>query len=109
MRVRYSGEVRRKRGGAGDMARRLDVTGADGVRLTAWDYTPGPTATGDGTTGRDAPGRSVTAQAAGGGTALPGIVPQPGPAQGAVPRPSGRPAPEAHRAPAPGVLLLHGL
>ncbi|MFC8013329.1 alpha/beta fold hydrolase [Streptomyces cinereoruber] len=91
------------------MARRLDVTGADGVRLTAWDHTPGPTD--DGTTGRGAPGGSVTAQAPGGGgtIALPGIVPQPGPAQGAVPRPAGRPAPEAHRAPAPGVLLLHGL
>ncbi|KOX21085.1 MULTISPECIES: alpha/beta fold hydrolase [unclassified Streptomyces] len=94
------------------MARRLDVTGADGVRLTAWDYTPGPT--GDGTADRDAPGRSVTAQAPGGGgsTALPGIVPQPGPARGPVPRPAGRPGPEDARrapAPAPGVLLLHGL
>ncbi|MEV7673615.1 alpha/beta hydrolase [Streptomyces sp. NPDC088752] len=113
------------------MARRLDVTGADGVRLTAWDHTPGPTGggiTSGGIAGSGITGRSgAPAQGAPGTPAAPaqgapatpapgvaGIVPQPGPGRGAVPRPGGRPAPEppaphAHRAPAPGVLLLHGL
>ncbi|MGW6417633.1 alpha/beta fold hydrolase [Streptomyces sp. NPDC055055] len=112
------------------MARRLDVTGADGVRLAAWDHTPGPGGIAPGPGGHPtvpdgrpsvpgghppAPGARVPVP---GGA---GIVPQPGPDAGAragggrpgsVPRPaqSSRGAsPEAGRAPAPGVLLLHGL
>ncbi|MFC8174876.1 alpha/beta fold hydrolase [Streptomyces sp. NPDC057325] len=100
------------------MARRLDVTGADGVRLTAWDYTAGPGdadsangTTGGGTTGGDGTGGGAPGRGTAPGRAVPGIVPQPGPGQGAVPRPGGRPAPEppASRATGPGVLLLHGL
>ncbi|MFI8425953.1 alpha/beta fold hydrolase [Streptomyces sp. NPDC085479] len=98
------------------MARRLDVTGADGVRLAAWEFTAeGGTASGpeDRTTTRPAP-RHATAASAGqrsapAATAPPlGTVPatvsiarQPsaGPEDRAVPpRPTGAP-----------VLLLHGL
>ncbi|MFG3037829.1 alpha/beta fold hydrolase [Streptomyces sp. NPDC048330] len=112
------------------MARRLDVTGADGVRLAAWDHTPGPGGIAPGPGGHPtvpdgrpsvpgghppAPGARVPVP---GGA---GIVPQPGPDAGAragggrpgpVPRPaqpSRGASPEAGRAPAPGVLLLHGL
>ncbi|MFD3532086.1 alpha/beta fold hydrolase [Streptomyces sp. NPDC058664] len=101
------------------MARRLDVTGADGVRLAAWDFTPGP-----GTT--TAP--RIARQAAPG--TGPGPVPQPARQttdHTAVPQPARHAtaptvaphaAPQAHGpvtgttagpATGPGVLLLHGL
>ncbi|MGW4705209.1 alpha/beta fold hydrolase [Streptomyces sp. NPDC004285] len=97
------------------MARRLDVTGADGVRLTAWDHTARPGSRGTGEHPSGPAGR--------------GIVPQPGPdatrpgartGQDVAARPGARPGPDAvprparapqaaPQAPAPGVLLLHGL
>ncbi|XUM05383.1 hypothetical protein ACQ86F_16200 [Streptomyces venezuelae ATCC 10712] len=64
------------------MARRLDVTGADGVRLTAWDHTAGPAGRGAGEHPAAPDGR--------------GIVPQPGPDTA---RPGGWPVPRPARAP----------
>ncbi|MFD3332811.1 alpha/beta fold hydrolase [Streptomyces sp. NPDC058700] len=102
------------------MARRLDVTGADGVRLAAWDFTPGP---GPATTPRIArqapPGTppGLVPRPPGQATG-PGSAPQPprgtaglGPvpptaAQAAGPGPVPHAAPQAAGA---GVLLLHGL
>ncbi|MER7946434.1 alpha/beta hydrolase [Streptomyces sp. NPDC096079] len=103
------------------MARRLDVTGADGVRLAAWEHTApahlGPAHTAPvHTTGPGARGAWERPP----GPEGHGIVPQPGPDTPG--RPGGRPvprpvrAPQAPQAPAPaahapaaGVLLLHGL
>ncbi|MER7537108.1 alpha/beta fold hydrolase [Streptomyces sp. NPDC097704] len=118
------------------MARRLDVTGADGVRLAAWEYTaepggpgivPQPGPGGVPRLGPDAVPRlgPETARRLG-----PDAVPRPGPDTAG--RPGGRPVPRPARAPqaphaapgpqvpnaphaphahvsAPGVLLLHGL
>ncbi|WP_309050172.1 alpha/beta hydrolase [Streptomyces sp.] len=81
------------------MARRLDVTGADGVRLAAWDFTPRTAAR----TGRQAPPGAVP-HGAPHGTALPAQAgPEPTDPQGR--ETARRPAPAA----GPGVLLLHGL
>ncbi|MFB7518094.1 alpha/beta fold hydrolase [Streptomyces sp. NPDC056144] len=70
------------------MARRLDVTGADGVRLAAWDHTPDwtPLTGGGQQAERAGADRDATLTA--------------------VPRP--RPA-KRRTGTAPGVLLLHGL
>ncbi|WP_107103616.1 MULTISPECIES: alpha/beta hydrolase [unclassified Streptomyces] len=105
------------------MARRLDVTGADGVRLAAWDYTPGGhTAGSPGIPGiPGGPGSPAPAPASG----VRGIIPQPGPDTApspgghTAPRPGGHTVPRPARPPAapapapapgaPGVLLLHGL
>ncbi|MFK0209823.1 alpha/beta fold hydrolase [Streptomyces sp. NPDC090298] len=86
------------------MARRLDVTGADGVRLTAWDHTAGPAGRGAGEHPAAPDGRGIVPQP-GPDTARPGGRPVPRPARAPQQLP---PAPEG-RAPAPGVLLLHGL
>ncbi|MEU7291956.1 alpha/beta hydrolase [Streptomyces exfoliatus] len=88
------------------MARRLDVTGADGVRLAAWDFTPGPGTT---TTARIArqPSRDTGGQV----PVPPAMAPQ-----ATAPHAAGHTAPQAtpprtvaQAATGPGVLLLHGL
>ncbi|MFI9744513.1 alpha/beta fold hydrolase [Streptomyces sp. NPDC052494] len=96
------------------MARRLDVTGADGVRLAAWDYT---TLTGEDDTGRagGVGGAGGTGgahavgdvRAAGDPKAAARSVPRPpGPRTASAPTPQ---TPVQAPAPTPGVLLLHGL
>ncbi|MEU3605169.1 alpha/beta hydrolase [Streptomyces sp. NPDC035033] len=83
------------------MARRLDVTGADGIRLAAWDFTAeGEARAGAGPAARTGPRPAVRPPAV-------GIARQPS-------APEDRPAPAAAPAPAEGhrsapVLLLHGL
>ncbi|MER5311104.1 alpha/beta hydrolase [Streptomyces sp. NPDC002773] len=120
------------------MARRLDVTGAGGVRLAAWDFTPGPGPTAPPRIARQAPPGTPQAlvpqppgqparQSAGpaavprppapptaGSAAVPpparqAAGPGPGPlAASQAPGPGPVPPP-APQAAVPGVLLLHGL
>ncbi|MGW1008516.1 alpha/beta fold hydrolase [Streptomyces termitum] len=84
------------------MARRLDVTGADGIRLAAWDFTTGDR-TGGAPEDRTPPGPAAPAGPAPARTPVIGRQ-STGPADGTAPEGS---APPGDR-PAP-VLLLHGL
>ncbi|MFE2555063.1 alpha/beta fold hydrolase [Streptomyces sp. NPDC059352] len=98
------------------MARRLDVTGAGGVRLAAWDYTP---LTGEGDDPKAAPHSGPRPPGPRSEPRLPtpaSAAPHaPAPAHAAMPAPAHTPAPAPAptstpaAAPAPGVLLLHGL
>ncbi|MFF8804542.1 alpha/beta fold hydrolase [Streptomyces omiyaensis] len=81
------------------MARRLDVTGADGIRLAAWDFT----AEGE-VRARTGPEGGTPARPAAAHPAV-SITRQPTGAEDR-PRPAGPPAPPPDAAP---VLLLHGL